>query len=62
MLKTQFRIFPCLLPRCFDDMKIHQRHGATGKVMWYLTMGIVAVGAVDFLIFIYGALWPPKQQ
>lgn len=43
-------------------MKIHQRHGATGKVMWYLTMGIVAVGAVDFLIFIYGALWPPKQQ
>ena len=46
----------------FSLFQIHQRHGTPGKIMYGITLALVAVASVDCVLFLYSAMYPPKQQ
>ena len=46
----------------FNLFQIHQRHGAKGQFLYLFTLILCAVAAIDCGIFLYGAIFPKKQQ
>lgn len=42
--------------------QIHQRHGPAWTAVYNLTLVLVAVGMADFVITVYGMMYPKKSD
>ncbi len=59
-LGSVFDLSICLCSKL--NLQIHQRHGARGTILWYITLAMVAAGFVQFFMFISKAMFPPKND